>query len=143
VLGTEPQIIESYVNNGDVRIVYWPMLDHANASLNAHAASDCIGRQDVDAFWEAHDLFYANQGELYGADRDYFVNAAVSLGVDQATFESCYDNGEGHATVTALDSLRREKGIFNRPTFEIENQQLLGSQPFSTFMNFIDAFLNA
>jgi protein-disulfide isomerase len=142
VLGTEPDIVETYVNNGDVRLVYWPMLDHGSASLNAHAASDCIGRQDVNAFWEVHDSFYANQNELYRADRNYFVNVAVSVGVDQAAFESCYDNGEGHAAVTALDSIRRERGIFNRPTFEIEGQQLLGSQPFSTFMGFIDAFLN-
>lgn len=141
MLGTEPDVIATYVDTGDVRIVYWPMLDHGNASLNAHAASDCIGRQDVDAFWEIHDRFYANQSELWSADREYFVNAAVSVGVDQAEFESCYDNGDGHAAVTALDSIRRERGIFNRPTFDINGQLLLGSQPFSTFMGFIDAFL--
>lgn len=119
------------------------MLDHGNASLNAHAASDCIGRQSVDAFWEIHDRFYADQRDLFGADRAYFVNAAVSVGVDQAEFESCYDSGDGHATVTTLDSIRRERGIFNRPTFTIEDQILLGSQPFTTFQNFIEAFLNA
>ncbi len=142
MLGTEPQILETYVNNGDVRIVYWPMLDHGNASLNAHAASDCIGRQDVDAFWEIHDRFYANLSELWSADRDYFVNAALSVGVDQAEFEACYDSGDGHFTVTQLDGIRRERGIFNRPTFEIDGQLLLGSQPFATFQSFIDAFLN-
>jgi protein-disulfide isomerase len=117
------------------------MLDHGNAGLNAHAASECIGRQDVDAFWEIHDRFYANQDELWGAERDYFVEAAVSVGVDQAAFESCYDNGDGHFTVTELDSIRRERGIFNRPTFDINGQMLLGSQPFSTFAGFIEAFL--
>lgn len=141
MLGTEPDVIANYVDTGDVRIVYWPMLDHGNASLNAHAAADCIGRQDVDAFWEIHDRFYANQGELWSADRDYFVNAAVSVGVDQAAFEACYDSGEGHATVTGLDSIRRERGIFNRPTFDINGQLLVGSQPFSTFMGVIEALL--
>jgi len=141
VLGTEPDVVATYVDSGDVRIVYWPMLDHGNASLNAHAAADCIGRQDVDAFWEVHDRFYANQSELWSADRDYFVNVAVSVGVDQAAFETCYDSGEGHATVTALDSMRRERGIFTRPTFDINGQPLIGSQPFSTFMGVIDALL--
>jgi protein-disulfide isomerase len=143
VLGTEPDVVTTYVETGNVRIVYWPVLDHGSASLNAHAASECIGRQDVDAFWEIHDRFYANQNELWSADRAYFVNAAVSVGVDQAAFESCYDNREGHTTVTELDSIRRERGIFNRPTFDINGQMLLGSQPFSTFMGFIDAFLNS
>jgi len=141
VLGTEPDVVATYVDSGDVRIVYWPMLDHGNASLNAHAAADCIGRQDVDAFWEVHDRFYANQSELWSADRDYFVNVAVSVGVDQADFETCYDSGEGHATVTSLDSVRRERGIFTRPTFDINGQPLIGSQPFSTFMGVIDALL--
>ena len=141
MLGAEPEIIANYVNRGSVRIVFWPMLDHGNASLNAHAAADCIGRQSVDAFWVVHDQFFANQGELWQADRDYFVDAAVAAGVDQVLFEECYDSGTGHATVTELDSIRRNLGIFNRPTFDINGQLLIGSQPFSVFSEYIEAEL--
>ena len=141
MLGAEPEIIANYVDSGQVRIVFWPMLDHGNASLNAHAAADCAGRQDVGAFWRLHDDFFANQGELFRADRSYFVNAAVAQGLDQAAFEECYDSGTGHFAVTELDSVRRQLGVFNRPSFDINGQLLVGSQPFSVFADFIDAAL--
>jgi protein-disulfide isomerase len=141
VLGAEPEIIDNYVEQGQVRIVFWPMLDHGNASLNAHAAADCVGRQDVDAFWMIHDQFFRDQGRLWQADRDYFVNAAVATGIDQGAFEACYDSGIGHATVTELDSIRRNLGVWNRPTFTINGQLLVGSQPFEIFEQFILAAL--
>jgi protein-disulfide isomerase len=139
VLGAEEEIIPSYVDTGQVRIVFWPMLDHGQASVNAHAAADCIGRQDVDAFWQVHDQFYEHQDELFGANRDYFVQAAVNASVDQAAFEACYDSGEAHARVRALDERRRELGLFSRPSFDINGQLLIGSQPFSVFEEYFAA----
>jgi protein-disulfide isomerase len=141
VLGAEREVIANYVDSGQTRIVFWPILDHGNASLNAHAAADCVARQDVDAFWQVHDDFFANQGDLWQADRSYFLNSAVALGLDQDAFAECYDSGTGHAAVTELDSARRQLGVFNRPTFDINGQLLIGSQPFSVFAQFIDAAL--
>lgn len=141
MLGTEPRIIERYIETGQVRLVFWPMLDHGDDSLNSHAAADCAGRQEPNAFWQLHDEFFANQNDLWGAGRDYFVNAAVAAGVDKATFEACYDSGEGHATVTAQDRLRRNEGIFSRPTFYIGDQILVGAQPFEVFEQVIEAAL--
>lgn len=139
MLGTEPEVLVKFVETGQLKLVFWPMLDHGDASLNSHAAADCIGQQSPDAFWQIHDQFFAEQEELWGADRDYFVQAAVNVGVDQATFESCYDSGEAHLRVTEQDRLRRERGIFNRPTFEINGQFLIGSQSFAVFEQFIQA----
>jgi len=141
VLGAEPEIIANYVELGLVRIVFWPMLDHGDYSLNAHTASDCAGQQDPDAFWQLHDQFFANQGELWQADRAYFVSAAVAAGVDGPTFEACYDGGSGQARVMALDSARRDLGIRNRPSFHINGQLLIGSQPFEVFAQYIEAAL--
>ena len=80
---------------------------------------------------------------MWQADRDYFVNAASNVGVDQAAFEECFDNGTGHITVTELDSIRRENDVFNRPTFDINGQLLIGSQPFNVFAQFIEAALQS
>jgi len=115
------------------------MLDHGQSSVNAHAAADCIGRQDVDAFWAVHDDFYENQGQLFGAGRDFFVQTAVNAGLDQAAFEACYDSGDVHARVQNLDTQRREMGIFSRPSFDINGQLLVGSQPFSVFEGYFSA----
>lgn len=141
MLGAEKEIIANYVDSGQVRIIFWPILDHGNASLNAHAAAECVGRQSPDAFWQIHDQFYADQGNLWSANREYFIAAAAGIGVDQAAFEACYDSGDAHAVVTELDSNRRGLGIFNRPTFNINDQFLVGAQTFAVFASYIDAAL--
>jgi protein-disulfide isomerase len=141
VLGTEPEIVANYIEPGQVRLVFWPMLDHGQASLNAHAAADCVGRQDATAFWQIHDQFFADQNDLWNAGRDYFVDAAANVGVDQAAFESCYDSGDAHETVTALDAVRRERGIFSRPSFDINGQLLVGAQPYSVFVDYFETLL--
>lgn len=139
MLGAEQEIVANQIESGQVRIVFWPMLDHGNASLNAHAAADCIGRQSADALWQVHDHFFRNQRDLWQAQRDYFVATAIDMGVDQFEFQACYDSGLGHATVTELDSIRRGLGIFNRPSFDINGQLLIGDQPYDVFVRYFEA----
>jgi protein-disulfide isomerase len=141
VLGAERDILETYVTTGEVRIAFSDILDHGNASLNASAAAHCIGLQNPLAFWHAHDFFFQNMGQLGGANVAYFATVASDLGVDQTTFEGCYNNGTGHGAVTALDSARRQLGIFNRPTLDINGQFVLGAQPFATFSQVIESML--
>lgn len=142
MLGAEPQIIDTYVATGQVKLIFWGLLDHGDASLNSHAAADCIGQQSVDAYWLIHDQFFTNLNELWNADRDYFVNAAIRVGVDQAAFETCYDNGEGHSRVIALDAAPRQQGILTRPTFAINDTMLFGAQQFEVYAAAIEAALN-
>jgi protein-disulfide isomerase len=141
VLGTEPQIVAQYIDTGKARLIFWPMLDHGDASLNSHAAAECFGRQSADAFWQAHDAFFANQDELWGADRDYFAGVATALGLDPATFTACYDSGEAHDLVATQDARRQELGIFRRPSFSVNGQMLIGAQPFAVFEEAIEAAL--
>lgn len=141
MLGAEPQLIENYVNTGQIKIIFWHVLDHAEASLNSHAAADCIGQQSVDAYWTIHDQFFAEQGELWNADRDYFVAAAEAVGVDGAIFGECYDNGIGQANVTRLDAIRRDQGILTRPSFAINDTMLFGAQRYEVYVEAIEAEL--
>ena len=141
MLGVEPEIVDNYIDTGQVKLVFWPMLDHGSHSLNAHAAADCVGRQSADAFWEVHDSFFENQSELWGAERSYFVETAANVGVDQTAFETCFDSGLGHESVVELDKIRRNLGILNRPTFDINGTYIIGSQPYVFFSEYIDSIL--
>ncbi len=140
MLGAERQIIDRYVSAGEVKLTFTPMLDHGG-SLNATAAALCMGAQNPYAFWQAHDSFFENQGQIFGANRAYYVNAAAGFGLDSATFESCYDGGAEHATASTLDGQRKAAGIFTRPTIFINGQQIVGAQPFNQFAQLIDAAL--
>ena len=133
MLGAEREIIANEVAAGQVRLVFWPMLDLGPNSLNAATTAFCAGEQDPAAFWAAHDTLFANQGEVYGADRQYFVDVAAGLGLDATAFAACYDGETVRDLIAALDAARREAGIFNRPTFDLNGQRLIGAQPYDTF----------
>ena len=141
MLGAEKQIVETYVPTGQVKVEFWPMLDLGPNSLNAAAAAYCAGFQNPMAFWELHDEFFANQGQVFRADRAYFINAAAAVDVDQAAFVACYDGGEAHALVSEHDSARRRANISIRPTIDVNGQLLFGAQPFAAFAQAIQAAL--
>jgi protein-disulfide isomerase len=139
VLGTEPDIIANYVETGRVKLVFWPVLNHGDPSLYSTLTVECMGQQSPDLFWVAHEYLFANQADLWRADRDYYVNTAVSLGADQAQFEACYDGPDGIATVLALDDIRRQRSIFSQPIFDINGEIFVGAQPYEDFAAVFDA----
>jgi len=141
VLGTEPDIIRDYVMTGQVKLVFWPVLNHGNPSVYSTLTAECAGQQNPDFFWALHKYLFENQDDLWGADRDYYVQTAVSLGVDQTQFEACYDGADGLAQVMELDNGRRQRGIFSQPQFNINGYIFVGAQPYETFAEALDANL--
>ncbi len=141
MLGVEPEIVSNFVESGQVKIVFWPVLNHGNPSLYATLTAECVAQQDMDAFWNLHTLLFENQDDLWGADRDYFVETAVSVGADQAQFEACYDGPSGLETVFALDDLRRQRGISSQPVFDINGNLLAGLQSFELLSTVFNSLL--
>lgn len=141
MLGTEPEVIQNYVETGDARIVFWPVLNHGDPSVFSSLAAECVARQDIDAFWSLHRVLFQNQSELWSADRDYYAEAAGGVGVDVPTFEACYDGDEALEHVLALDETRRARGIFSQPVFDVNGEIFYGSQSLTTFSNVIEAAL--
>ena len=139
MLGTEPEIIANYVETGRVKLVFWPVLNHGDPSVYSTLTAECLGQQDSALFWAAHETLFANQNDLWGADRDYYVDTAVTLGADKATFEACYDGPDGIATVLELDRIRRQRGIFSQPIFDINGQVFVGAQPYEDFAAVFEA----
>jgi protein-disulfide isomerase len=141
VLGTEPQVIASYVDSGQARIVFWPVINHGDPSVYSTLTAHCVGAQDPQKFWDVHALLFENQGDLWRATRDYFVDTAVLAGADQAQFEACYDDPAQLAAVTALDATRRERGVFSQPVFDVGGSIFAGSIPYDRFAAIIDEVL--
>lgn len=133
MLGPEKEIIARYVASGQVKLVFWPMLDLGPNSLNAATAVYCVGRQDVDAYWRYHDFLFANQRDVYQADRNYFLQTAIDTGVEPQQFTACFDSAEARAQMEAVDAARRDAGVFNRPTIDVNGQRIFGAQSFSVF----------
>lgn len=141
MLGTEPEVISAYVETGQARIVFWPVLNHGEPSVYSTLAAECAAQQDIDAFWDLHHTLFQNQIDLWQADRDYYVEAAVAAGLQRQPFEACYDGGAALEHVLALDEARRERGIFTQPVFDVNGELFHGSQSFETFAGVIEAAL--
>ena len=139
MLGTEPDIIANYVETGRVKLVFWPVLNHGDPSVYSTLTAECMGQQDPDLFWAAHEYLFENQADLWRADRDYYVETAVSLGADKAAFEACYDGPDGIATILELDTIRRQRGIFSQPIFDINGEVFVGAQPYEDFATVFEA----
>ena len=141
MLGIEPEIVANFVESGQAQIVFWPVLNHGNPSVYSTLTAECVAQQDTDAFWEMHELLFENQGDLWSADRDYYVELAVSVGADQAEFEACYDGPSGLDAVLVLDDLRRQRGVFSQPVFDVNGQLFAGRQSFETFETIFNELL--
>lgn len=141
MLGAERDIVANHVSTGQVKMVYWPMLDLGPNSTNAAAAAFCAGEQDPALFWDYHHALFENQRSIYLAQRDFFVDTATGLGLDAAAFEACYDGDDVRTLLDQLDDARRDAGITQRPTFDLNGRRLLGAQPYETFAEVITGSL--
>ena len=141
MLGAEQEIVANHVLTGQVKYVYWPMLDLGPNSENAAVAAFCAGEQDPAKFWEFHDTLFRNQRDVFLASRNYFVLTASALGLNGQAFEACYDGDAMRELLNTLDEQRREAGVRQRPTFEINGERLAGSQPYDTFASVIEGKL--
>lgn len=137
MLGAERDLIANEVAAGQVKLVYWPMLDLGPNSENAAAAAFCAGEQDPTRFWEYHHTLFEEQRSVYLAQRGFFVEMAAAMGLEGDAFEACYDGDAMRTLLAELDEARREAGVSQRPTFDLTsaagNQRLFGAQPYETF----------
>ena len=141
MLGTEKLLITEFVDNGAMQMVFWPVINHGQPSVFSTLTAFCAGWQDPALFWAAHDLMFSDQSSLWRADRDYYVQTALQVGAEQATFESCYDDPESIAHIQNLDQIRRDRGIFGQPVFDINGEVYFGAAPYDIFAGIIRAEL--
>lgn len=135
---TFDQIVDNY--GDDVQIVYrdFPLSQlHPHAQASAEAA-ECA--DDQGAFWEYHDLLFANQAAL---DDDSLIGYADQLGLDVDKFTECFESGKYTDEVLADLNEGISYGVTGTPTFFINGVRLVGAQPYAAFEQVIDEELNS
>jgi protein-disulfide isomerase len=136
VLGAEVELRNSYVKEGQLRILFNPMLDLGQNSTQAVLAAECAGEQGQ--FWAMHDLLFERQREIYGADPGNFKALAAELEIDREAFDNCFDEQRYVPQIEAQDEARRQAGVRIRPSFEINGQFVAGAQSIEAFAQVID-----
>jgi protein-disulfide isomerase len=135
---TMDQIVENY--GDDIQIVYrdFPLSQiHPRAQASAEAA-ECA--DDQDAFWEYHDMLFANQTAL---DADSLIGYADELGLDVDEFTECLESGKHTDEVLADLNEGISYGVTGTPTFFINGVRLVGAQPYAAFEQVIEEELNS
>jgi protein-disulfide isomerase len=140
----EPEIIETYVASGQVKIVYRHLLQIGEETIRAAEASECAA--DQGQFWEMRTALYERQSELYGAGDIATLDTTLAgiagdLGLDGGAFGECRQNRTHLQAIEADFQAARQEGVQNRPVFDINGQRLVGPQQPATFQQVIDSQL--
>ena len=86
-------------------------------------------------YWEFQDLIFNNTGIL--GDTTY-LKFAQQIGLDEAAFTACYEEGRYRDAVVADRDWASELGVSSTPTFFINGIALVGAQPYETFQQVIE-----
>ncbi len=136
VTETLPLILENY---GDqVRFVFrdFPLTSIHPYALKAAEAAECA--DDQDAFWEYHDLLFANQSAL---DVDSLKSYAAEVGLDTNAFDECLDSDKPMEEVRSDLEDGAAAGVRGTPAFFVNGTLVSGAQPYSEFESAIEAAL--
>jgi protein-disulfide isomerase len=137
---TFPQLLNTYVHNGQARYVVknFLMLSIFPESQKAAEAAECAGAQGL--YWEMRDALFLSQEEWSLAQNaeEIFKSLAGDLGLDQARFDECLDQGK-YADVVAADYQGGlEAEVSGTPTFWINGTKLDGAVPLTIFQQHIE-----
>ncbi|RPI55589.1 MAG: hypothetical protein EHM56_05135 [Chloroflexi bacterium] len=126
-----PELIERYVDTGQVRFVFrqYPLTQIHPYAPQAAQAAVCAGEQDN--YWEMHEKLFAGQGEWAEAAEvplDTFEGYAEELGLEGAAFEQCLSSDEAALVVQGDVMAGESLGINATPTFLVNYLPNRGGQ---------------
>ncbi|MFE1167322.1 DsbA family protein [Nocardiopsis sp. NPDC058789] len=140
---TQPELVERYVDSGDLRIEWreFPYLGDLSTTLSLGAAA--AGKQE--AFWEYQEAVFAQQDELKSADDpDAVLDGIVAdLGLDADRFQEDLD-AERTSIEVGHDFVEGQQiGVSATPAFIVNGDPIMGAQPLDVFVKSVDTALAA
>lgn len=141
-----PQIVNNYVESGQVRVVWkdlpLPQIGHEWAEPAAEAM-ECVYRQDEDAFWNVKSKVFDNQNTIARSNvQSKIKDYASQEGVSSSAVQSCIDNDNPMDEVNSDSQEAQQLGVSGTPTIVIDGEKIVGAQPYSNFEQVIENKLN-
>jgi len=136
---TGAQIIERYIETGQVYFIFRNFVIIGRESLAAANGSMCAAEQGK--FWEYADILFANQSGIdAGAFSDRRLEAyAENINLDTALFRSCMRENRYQDQVQQDYQAGVNNGINVTPSFIINGKLVTGALSFSAFQTEIEA----
>ena len=142
---TLPSLAENQIANGEIVLIFYdfPLNSiHPQATAAANAAR-CAGEQGAAAYWEMHDLLFADVQAWSNANaNDVFGQYARQIGLDDQQFDECQASDKYAQNIQDDLNLGQSRGVNSTPSFFLNNQPLVGAQPLTVFNQAIAAINN-
>ena len=144
---TTPKIAEDYVAEGQVYFVSHSVGSMLNDTISPRLAEAAYCAGDQGAYWQYHDYIFANQLTLYSTTnlplQKYIEAFAQELSLDMDAFLACYE-GRTYAERVQQEGIEaRQADIYSTPSFLINDELLVGNQPYEAFQAAIEEALVA
>lgn len=137
VLNTSEQVIEEYVESGQVRyVVHSFNLGRPETALAAEA-SWCAADQGESQFFDYQYHVFDNFGTPYNQSNLIALAEDVE-GIDVDAFSSCLSSRTHQNDVEIARRSASNRGISSTPTFFINDQKIEGNQPFEVLQSVIE-----
>jgi protein-disulfide isomerase len=98
--------------------------------------------QDQGKFFEYQHILFENQGQI-PYTQDSLTNLGGEVGLDQTSLAECLSSGRHRADVVNARQAAVSQDVNSTPTFFINNQRIVGNQPYPEFQQVIDQALAA
>jgi protein-disulfide isomerase len=140
--GAETEIIRRYVLSGQLHLEIKSLPFLGPDSMMAAEASLCAG--DQGRYWDYYDALiatYTQQGRLAYSESG-LQQTASSIGLDAEQIRRCIASGRHRARIQHNAEIADQLGIQVIPVVSINNQLVVGSQPFSVYDRIIQEELS-
>lgn len=149
VKNTEPLINGTYIQTGQVALVFKHLPNRGFDSMGAHIAAQCTN--DQGKFWQFYKLLYENQQAIDSGwvNKDNLKKFASQIsGLEKDQFNTCFDSQTYKESIDNDVKLAHSQGFFDTPSFIVVDStdgsdlEIRGAQPFPAFQSVIEKKLD-
>ncbi len=138
---TLPTLLEEKIATGEVVLLYYdfPLTNIHPQAMAAHNAARCAGEQGAAAYWEMHDLLFADLRAWSNANpNEAFARLGDEAGLQPEPFMACLEEMRYQEKIEEDIAYGRSRGVGSTPSFFLNDQPLVGAQPLNVFVAAID-----
>lgn len=138
---TQPELVERYVDSGDLRIEWreFPYLGELSQTLSVGA----VAAGEQEAFWEYQEAVFERQEEIKSSDDpDGILDEIVEeLGLDADRFHEAMEADRSGIAVGHDFVEGQQIGVSATPAFIVNGDPIMGALPLDVFVRSVDTAL--
>ncbi|MET9783946.1 DsbA family protein [Nocardiopsis alba] len=138
---TQPELVERYVESGDLRIEWreFPYLGELSQTLSVGA----VAAGEQEAFWEYQEAVFERQEEIKSSDDpDGILDEIVEgLGLDADRFHEAMEADRSGIAVGHDFVEGQQIGVSATPAFIVNGDPIMGALPLDVFVRSVDTAL--